>query len=161
NGSGTNGRKNYYRVSYGRLSTRLKETPEGYSELAEEKLKSMTQDVDNLDLRNKFIKKDGDYPFQVFFETITGEILSIDRDEYDKGVTLALTINDVDNEESILQMDFYGKYSENLLNRLLNIQEVDSDIVFHPYAIPSEAELDGGKKIKYYTQGVALRENGD
>lgn len=159
NSTGGTGRKNFYRVSYGKLSTRLKEAPEGYTELLESSLKSSTQNVEQLDLRNKFVKKDGDFPMQVFYDTLEGQVTSVEKDEYDKGVSLVVKVEDSDGDESVLQMDFYNKYAENLLNRLLSVKDTSSDLVFTPYAIPNESDIDG-KKIKYYNQGVSLKENG-
>lgn len=155
--SGT-GRKNYYRVSYGKLSTRLKEALEGYSEISEAEVKSTTEKVGQLDLRNKYIVKSGDYPYMTFYDKIEGEVTKVEKDEYDKGINLCIYLDDADGDESIIQMDFYNKYSENLLNRLLNVKDVESNLTFFPYAIPAESEE---LKKKFYNQGVSVRENGE
>ncbi len=161
NTSSSTGRTIYYNISYGMLSTKMKEAPEGYTEVGEAELKSKTQAVENIDLRSKFIdKKNGkDYPFTVFFNDITGDIVSVEKDEYDKGISLKVTINDTDGDTCVLGTKFYGKTGSDFMNRLLALQNRNG-IKFTPYQIPTENEIDG-KNIKYYNMGVSLRENGE
>lgn len=155
-----NGRKNYYGVSYGKLSTRVKEIPEDYSEIAEADLKSKTQAVEQLDLRKKYINKaKGDYPYVIFYDNLVGNIVSQEKTENDNGTNLNLTIIDKDGDESILQLNFYSKYSENLLNRLINTDS-SKQITFFPYSIPNSAEIDGTTKT-FYTSGVSIRVDGN
>lgn len=153
------GKKNYYGVSYGKLSTSVKEIPEGYEEITEADLKAKTQEVIQVDLRKKYINKGkGDFPYKVFFDSLTGTIVAQERKENDNGAQLSLTIIDTDGDESLMQVNFYSKYNENLLNRLLN-SSTDKQFTFFPYAIPNEMDIDGSKK-KFYTQGVSLKVDG-
>jgi hypothetical protein len=155
------GRRNFYSISYGKLSTRVKELPEGLTKITEEDLKSATTKVDNIDLRNKFMEKAGDYPFVVFYDTIQGTIQSVVKNEFDQGVSLQMEVLDSDDEMSTIQVRFYSKYTENILNRLANLDSTSSDIIFTPYAIPSEFETPDGKTIKLYNQGVSLKVSGE
>lgn len=159
--SNTGSRKNFYTVSYGKLSTKVKEVPEDYTEIKEDELKSITKKVDEINLRKKFVEKTGDYPFVVFYDKIEGMIQNIHKNDYDQGVSLIVDLLDIDEEESSVQMRFYSKYTENLLNRLLNLKSTNSNVVLNPYAIPSEFEPTPGTKIKIYNQGVAVRVNGE
>jgi hypothetical protein len=155
-GGNSTGRKNYYGVAYGKLSTSVKEIPADYSEITEADLKSKTQAVEQIDLRKKYLDKGkGDYPYKIFYDSITGTILEQEKFENDKGTNLNLTILDTDGDTSVIQVKFYSKYNENLLNRLLN-SDTSSEFTFFPYAIPNTAEIDGSKK-SFYTQGVSLK----
>ena len=159
-GSTNSGRRNYYNVSYGKISTKQKEIPQDFSEIAEADLKSKVQAVEQVDLRKKYVNKaTGDYPFTVFYDSLTGVIQAQEKHENDNGTNLNLTILDSDGDISILQVKFYSKYTENLLNRLLNV-DTTKEFTFMPYAIPNEFEI-GGKKIKAYTQGVSVKTAGD
>ncbi len=158
--SSNTGRKNYYGVSYGKLSTRVKDVPDGYTEITEAELKSKTQEVVQIDLRNKYIDKaKGDYPNVVFYDSITGHITAQEKFENDNGTNLNITIIDKDGDESILQLKFYSKYAENLLNRFLNASDLSKQMVFFPYAIPNTAEIQGETK-RFYTSGVSLKIDG-
>ena len=158
-GSTSTGRRNYYNVSYGKISTKQKEVPQDFTEIAEADLKSKVQLVEQVDLRKKYVNKaTGDYPFTVFYDSLTGVIQSQEKHENDNGTNLNLTILDNDGDTSILQVKFYSKYAENLLNRLLN-SDTTKEFTFFPYAIPNEFEING-KKIKAYTQGVSLKVDG-
>lgn len=158
-GSTNSGKRNYYNVSYGKISTKQKEVPQDFSEIAEADLKSKVQAVEQVDLRKKYVNKaTGDYPFTVFYDSLTGVIQSQEKHENDNGTNLNLTILDSDGDNSILQVKFYSKYSENLLNRLLNV-DTTKEFTFMPYAIPNEFEING-KKIKAYTQGVSVKTAG-
>lgn len=160
NSTGTgNGKKNYYSVSYGKLSTRVKEVPEGATEIVEADLKSRVQAVEQIDLRNKYVNKaKGDYPYLVFFDSITGVITAYEKYVGEDNTNLNLTLIDSDGDTSILQMKFYSKYAENLLNRLLNTTN-DEPLTFFPYQIPSSAEIEGKQK-EFYNQGVSLKKGG-
>lgn len=159
-GSTTTGKRNYYNVSYGKISTKQKEVPQDFSEIAEADLKSKVQAVEQVDLRKKYVNKaTGDYPFTVFYDSLTGVIQSQEKHENDNGTNLNLTILDSDGDTSILQIKFYSKYTENLLNRLLST-DTTKEFTFFPYAIPNEFEING-KKIKAYTQGVSLKVAGE
>lgn len=57
-----NGRRNFYTISYGKLSTRVKEISEELTPITETDLKSATTNVENLDLRNRYVEKTGDFP---------------------------------------------------------------------------------------------------
>lgn len=154
NGS-SGGKRNYYNVSYGKISTKQKDIPSGYSEISEVELKSKVKDVVPIDLRMKYVNKgSGEYPYAVFYDSLTGVIVKQEKFENDNGINLNLTINDNDGEESILQVKFYSKYAENLLNRLLNT-DTSKQFKFSPYAIAQESDING-KKVKFYTQGVSL-----
>lgn len=155
-----NGRKNYYNVSYGKLSTKVKEIPENHTEIKEDALKSMTQKVENIDLRNKYVEKTGDFPYVVFYDRLEGNIQSITRNDFDKGSTLQLEVLDKDGETSYLQCKFYSKYTENILNRLANIGSLKDELVFTPYSIPADFEIEG-TRINMYNQGVSIRSEGE
>lgn len=159
NGNDSTGKKNYYNISYGMLSTKLKEIPEGYSEVKAAELKSKTEKVEAIDVRKKYIDKGGDYPYACFFSGIVGVIQAFEKDDYDKGVNLKVTILDADGDESILQTKFFGKTSADFLNRLLSVSDNDSELAFTPYMIPSDSEIDGSK-VKFYNQGVSIKEDG-
>jgi len=159
-GSTNSGKRNYYNVSYGKISTKQKEIPQDFSEIAEADLKSKVQAVEQVDLRKKYVNKaTGDYPFTVFYDSLTGVIQSQEKHENDNGTNLNLTILDNDGDTSILQVKFYSKYTENLLNRLLSV-DTTKEFTFMPYAIPNEFEING-KKIKAYTQGVSVKTAGE
>lgn len=154
-GSST-GRKNYYSISYGKLTTKIKEVPENHTELVEAELKERIQKVEQIDFRNKYVNKGkGDYPYQVFYDSLTGVISAQEKVENDHGVFLNLTVEDTDGDTSIIQMNFYSKYAENILNRLLNVEQ-GKEMRFFPYALPQTAEIDGVNK-SFYTQGVSLK----
>jgi len=154
--SDSTGKKNYYGVAYGKLSTSVKDIPEGYTEITEADLKAKTQAVEQIDLRKKYLNKgSGDYPYKIFYDSITGTILSQEKFENDKGTSLNLTVLDKDGDTSIIQIKFYSKYNENILNRLLNA-DTSSEFTFFPYAIVNSAEFDGSVK-NFYTQGVSLK----
>lgn len=160
NNSGTGGRRNFYSVSYGKLSTKSKEIPENYSEVFESDLKAKTEKVEQIDLRNKYMNKGtGEYPYVVYYDSITGVITAQEKSEYDKGTSFNLTIQDTDGDTSVIQMKFYSKYTENILNRLINAPQ-GAELTFFPYSIPNTAEMPDGKKLNFYTQGVSLKANG-
>jgi hypothetical protein len=155
----TNGSTNYYNISYGKLNSKVKEIPNNTTEITESELKEKTLAVENVDLRNKYLNKGkGERPYVQFFDSITGSIQSVEKQESDNGTSLAITLRDTDLDSSIVQVKFYSKYSENLLNRLMNCK-LSGDVYFQPYAIPNESVIDG-RKIKFYTQGVLVKENG-
>lgn len=157
--TGTN-RKNYYNVSYGKISTKMKNVPENYSEIAEADLKAKVQNVEQVDLRSKYVNKGtGEYPYNVFFDSLTGTIQAQEKYENDNGTNLNLTILDSDGDTSILQVKFYSKYAENLLNRLLNT-DTTKEFTFFPYAISSEAEINGTNR-KFYNQGISVKTGGE
>ena len=133
--------------------------PEGYTEITEADLKSKTQAVEQIDLRKKYIDKaKGDYPYVVFYDSLTGVITAQEKFENDNGTNLNLTVLDTDGDESIIQLKFYSKYAENLLNRFLNTT-LDKEFTFFPYSIPNTAEIEGSTK-SFYTSGVSLKTNG-
>ena len=159
-GSTNSGRRNYYNVSYGKISTKMKEVPQDFTEIAEADLKAKVQNVEQVDLRKKYVDKGtGDYPYNVFFDSITGVIQAQEKHENDNGTNINLTILDTDGDTSILQVKFYSKYAENLLNRLLNT-DTTKELTFFPYAIPSEAEIEGSKR-KFYNQGISVKAEGN
>ena len=159
-GSSNSGRRNYYNVSYGKISTKQKEIPQDFTEIAEADLKSKVQAVEQVDLRKKYVNKGtGDYPYSVFYDSLTGVIQAQEKHENDNGTNLNLTILDSDGDTSILQVKFYSKYTENLLNRLLNV-DTTKEFNFMPYAIANTAEING-KNVKFYTQGVSVKTDGN
>jgi hypothetical protein len=104
--TGTQG-KNYYNVSYGKISSKMKNVPENYSEIAEADLKAKVQNVEQVDLRCKYVNKGtGDYPYNVFFDSLTGTIQAQEKHENDNGTNLNLTVLDSDGDTSILQVKF-------------------------------------------------------
>lgn len=155
-----NGKKNYYNVSYGKLATRVKEVPENFTEIKENELKSMTQKVENIDLRNKFLVKTGDFPNVIFYDRLDGQIQSIQKNEFDKGTSLQIEVLDKDGETSYVQCKFYSKYTENILNRLCNIKSLSLDLSFTPYSIPATFKV-GDTDINMYNQGLSIRAGGD
>lgn len=156
----SSGRTNYYKISYGMLSSNTKEVPEGYTEISESELKSKTQEVENIDLRSKYVdKKQGDYPFKVFYPSIEGVIKTVEKEKYDKGVSLNVTILDKDGDTTVLQTKFYNKVASDFLNRLASIKDTGAELSFRPYSIPSSAEIEG-RKVKFYNSGVSIREDG-
>lgn len=153
-------RKNYYNVSYGKISTKMKNVPENYTEIAEADLKAKVQNVEQVDLRSKYVNKGtGDYPYNVFFDSLTGTIQAQEKHENDNGTNLNLTILDSDGDTSILQVKFYSKYAENLLNRLLST-DTTKEFTFFPYQIPAEAEINGTNR-KFYNQGISVKTGGE
>lgn len=162
--SNTNGnsRKNYYNISYGKLATKVKEVPENHTEMKETELKALTQKVQDIDLRNKYIEKTGDFPIVIFYNKIEGQIQSIKKNEFDQGSTLQIEIIDNDDETSFIQCKFYSKYTENILNRLANAKSLTSNLTFTPYSMATEFTVEEtGQNIKMYNQGVSLRLNGE
>lgn len=159
---GNSGRTNYYSISYGMLSTKRKEPlSDTDEEIKAEDLKARTMAVENIDLRSKYVKKEGDYPYQVFYSTIGGTIKNIEKDNYEKGISLRVTLEDVDGDESILQTKFYGKVAADFLNRLSGLGSLNRELYFSPYSIPSEFETPEGKKIKFYQSGVSIKDGGN
>lgn len=151
-----NEQKNYYNISYGKLSNRVKVIPDNLKEITEAELKQKTQAVENIDLRNTYIIKDGERPYVVFYDYLKGTIQGIVKNVGDQYTSLQIDVLDVDGELSVIQSKFYSKYTENLLNRLINAN-LKEEMLFNPYSIPNEFEL-GGRKIKAYTQGVSIRQ---
>lgn len=161
NGGGdSTGKKFYYNIAFGMLSANAKDAPEGYEKTSLSDIKSRRKKNENVDLRNKYYDKENgkDYPLRVFYTDIDGIIESVQKDEYDQGVSLKVTLHDEDGDESILQTDFYGKVSADFLNRLLNVNP-ENQLNFRPYSIPTEWEING-EKIKGYSSGVSIKDNG-
>lgn len=154
------GRKNYYNFSYGKLSSKQKEIPTGFEEIKETDLKSKMDKVEAIDLRSKYVNKGtGERPYTVFNDNITGTIVGFDKVKTDKGTNFVLEITDTDGDASTLQCKYYGKYTENLLGRLILTKPNDS-VYFFPYAIPSDSKDDQGKDFKFYNQGVSIQVGG-
>ena len=159
-GGDSTGRKNYYNIAYGMLSTNAKTAPEGYEKTSLADIKSRRTKNENVDLRNKFYDTENgkDYPLRVFYTDIDGIIEGVERDEYSKGISLKVTLHDEDGDESILQTDFYGKVSADFLNRLLNANP-ENQLNFRPYSIPASADING-ENLKFYNSGVSIKDNG-
>jgi len=159
-GSDSTGKKNYYNISYGMLSANAKDTPEGYEKIALSDIKSRRTKNENVDLRRRFYDTENGktYPLRVFYTDITGTIEGVEKDKYDKGTSLKITLHDLDGDESIIQTDFYGKVAADFLNRLLNVN-VESQLNFRPYSIPASFEIDG-RTIDFYQAGVSIKDNG-
>lgn len=145
---------NYYGVAFGYLSTQQSAEPTGKEETTTAKLKAAMQAHQNLDLRNAYVRKDGKFPYQVFYQAIKGVVTKIEKVQNDNyGYQLIISMVDEDGENSIITIKFYTKYVENLLNRIININS--HNLSFSPYSIPSEWE---GKK--FYSQGIVIYEDG-
>lgn len=154
------GKRYFYNISYGKLSTKVQSPPENFTEIAEADLKSKTQNVEQVDLRNKYLDKGtGEYRYVVYYDSLTGTITAQEKEENDNGVFLKLTVNDNDGDTSVVQVKLYSKYAENLLNRLLNAPK-GTDLTLSPYAVPNTSEIDG-RNVSFYTQGVMVRANGE
>ncbi len=151
------GKKNFYNFSYGKLTTKQREIPAGFEEIKETDLKSKMDKVEQVDLRNKYINKgSGERPYSVFYDNITGVITGFEVSQTDKGKNLVIEILDNDGDTSLLQCKLYGKYTENLLSRLVSVKPTDS-IYFYPYAIPSTSKDEAtGKEFSFYNQGVSI-----
>ena len=154
--------QNFYTVSYGYLTSKVKEIPEGFSEISVEELKSKATNVENLDLRQKYVKSSSEnYPYAIFYDSISGRLDGLESEETNFGKVLKLSLTDSDGESSSVSMKFYSKYAENILNRLCNLDGLDN-ITLSPYAIPADMEVtENGKpkRVKYYNQGISLYRN--
>lgn len=157
--SSGSGKRNFYNFSYGKLSSKQKEIPTNFEEIKETDLKSKMDKVEQIDLRNKYVNKGtGERPYTVFNDSITGTVTSFNKVKTDKGTNFVLEIVDTDGDNSTLQCKFYGKYTENLLSRLVQVNPTDS-IYFFPYAIPSTSKDDQGNEFSFYNQGVSVQVN--
>ena len=157
------GYRNYYGISDGMLSANLKEVQEGFEEISSSELKQARSKVEDIDLRGKYVERDSksDYKYKHYYSDIVGIINSITLEEPKFGKVLEINITDQDGEESILQTKFYGKYSEDVINRLLNA-DLNIETKFIPYAVPHEFVPEGKKrKVTFFYSGVALRQNGE
>ena len=164
NFSGTStGRVNYYGVSYGALSVRVKEIPEGYEEITTDELKSRSNRKEDIDLRERYVTKSGDYPYSVFYQSIEGTIVGISKKE-PQGMSkmLELEILDSDGETSYVSMNLYSKYTENLLNRLTSLESWnDKNLTLSPYSISNTfPDKKTGKPVSIYNQGFSVRVEG-
>lgn len=159
---GTTGRVNYYGVSYGALSTRVKEIPEGYTEIKQDELKSLSTKKEEIDLRQKYVLKTGDYPYSVFYQAIEGTVLGmVTKQPQGMSKMLELEILDSDGDTSLVSMNLYSKYSETLLNRLASLNEVNSkQLLLSPYSIPNTFPGLDGKNITMYNQGFSVKSEG-
>ena len=116
--------------------------------------------VEQIDLRNKFVNKGtGERPYTIFNDNITGVITGFSKVQTTKGINFSLEIKDSDGDNSTLQCKFYGKYTENLLGRLV-LTKPNDNIYFFPYAIPSTSKDDAGRDFKFYNQGVSIQLKG-
>lgn len=162
NGTST-GKVNYYGVSYGSLSTRVKEFPEGYEEITADELKSKSNKKEDIDLREKYITKSGDYPYSVFYQSIEGVIVGVSKKE-PQGMSkmLELEVLDSDGETSYVSMNLYSKYSENLLNRLISLDSWnDKNLTLSPYSISNTfPDKKTGKPVSTYNQGFSVKVEG-
>ena len=160
-GSNSTGKKFYYNVSFGMLMANAKEAPEGYTSTTLAEIKSKRSKNENVDLREKFYDSGNgkEYPLRVFYTDIDGIIESIEKDKYEKGTSLKITLHDGDGDESIIQTDFYGKVSADILNRLTNTP-LQTELNFRPYSIPSKFTPDGGTEITYYNAGISVKNEG-
>lgn len=152
-------RVNFYGISYGHLTHKTKELPIGKEETTEQALKSIAKKVQDIDLRNAYVVKEGNYPYTVFYKSIDGIIKRVEACQKDFGMVLEVEILDKDDESSIISVKLYSKYAENLLNRIAN-STPNTKLRFTPYAIPNDYVPDQRKpfeKIKYYISGVSLK----
>lgn len=152
----TGGTQNYYGIAYGYLSTKTKSLLNREIEITEAELKSKMQNIEQLDLRKVYVKKDD--KFTIFYPSIEGIIKDVRIETNEHGTFLLIELLDKDLETSIVNTKLHNKYATNFLNRFLNIQDLDSKIRIAPYSMPS-AHRETGKR--FYNSGVALYENGE
>lgn len=157
------GRRNYYGVAYGALSTRVKEVPADYEEITADELKSLNSKKKEIDLRNKYVVKSGDYPYAVFYQTIEGEIVNIvTKQPQNMSKMLELEILDSDGDVSFVSMNLYSRYTENLLNRLNKLSKINNTVLsISPYSIPQTFKGKEGNDISIYNQGFSIKVNGN
>ena len=154
NNGSTGPNQNFYNIAYGMFKSKFKNKPEDKEEISLTELKRKTLAVENVDLRKLYVKGEGDYPYAEFFSSISGKILSVEKDVYDQGISLKITILDLDNEQSVLTTSFYGKVASNLMNRLVALESTTDIVTFNPYAVPDNYE---GRA--FYQSGVVLYQN--
>tara|TARA_R110000868_G_scaffold74337_5_gene214941 strand:+ start:8386 stop:9168 length:783 start_codon:yes stop_codon:yes gene_type:complete len=159
-GSDSTGKKFYYNISYGMLCANGKEAPEGYEKMSLSDIKARRTKNENVDLRNKYYDTENgkDYPLRIFYTDISGLIESVEKDKFDRGTSLKVTLHDADGDESVINTDFYGKICANFLNRLLNVNQAN-ELNFRPYSIPTEWDING-EKIKGYNAGISIKDAG-
>ncbi len=152
----TGGSQNYYGVAYGYLSTKTNSNLGREVEFTEAELKSKTQNIEQLDLRKAFIKKDEKYT--IFFPSIEGLIKDLRKEKNEHGTFLVIELLDKDLETSLVTTKLHNKYSANFLNRFVNIIDISNKIRLAPYSMPS-THKESGKR--FYNSGIAVYEEGE
>lgn len=147
---------NYYNVAYGCLSTKSSSKLNREYETTKEFLKSKAVKIEALDLRKCYIVEDD--KFIIYYQSIEGFIKDISFKDNEHGSFISIEILDKDLEKSFVQMKKYSKYGINFMNRMLNVQSVESSIILSPYAMPSVFEETGKK---YYNSGIVLMQDGN
>jgi len=158
----SNKSKNFYGIADGMLTQNRSDIMENFEEVTEDAVKSARKNFSPLDLRGKYVKRDKDkYQYKHYFSSITGKILNVTKFE-DKvyGVFLNVEMEDIDGDDSQISMKFYGKYAENLLNRLL-ATDLNRQCTLAPYSMPDDYKPEGGSTIKYFNQGVTVYQDGE
>lgn len=156
------GKTNYYNVAYGALSTRVKEITEDLTEVTSEELKALNAKKAEIDLRGKYVVKDGDYPYIIFYQGIEGKIVSLTQKQ-PQGMSKLLEIKmlDSDGDDSLISVGLYTKYTENLLNRLNSLSNIsDKEITLAPYSIPNTFTGRDGNNVTMYNQGFSIKAEG-
>lgn len=156
--TGLNSRsKNFYGIADGMLTQNRSDIMENFEEITQDAIKSARKNFTPLDLRGKYVKRDKDkYQYKHYFSSITGRIVNATKFE-DKvyGMFLNIDMIDKDGDDSQISMKFYGKYAENLLNRLL-ATDLSRECTLAPYSMPDDYKPEGGSPIKYFNQGVTV-----
>lgn len=149
------GNNNYYNVAYGCLSTKSSSKLNRDYETTKEFLKAKAVKIEPLDLRKCYIVEDD--KFIIYYQSIEGFIKDITFKDNEHGSFISVEILDKDLEKSFVQMKKYSKYGINFMNRMLNVQSVESSIVISPYSMPSVHE----KGNKFYNSGILLIQDGN
>lgn len=154
--------KNFYNIADGMLYENRSDVLDGYEEIPEKDIERARSKYENIDLRGKYVVRDSDkYKYKHYFTGISGTIQNIEKvftDGY--GSFLKITLIDQDGEISEVSTNFYGKYSNDILNRLLSAN-LSQNITFRPYSIPSEYAPEAGSVVKYNAQGVGMIQLGE
>lgn len=150
----TGGSQNYYGIAYGYLSTKTNSLLNREVEMTEAELKSKTQNIEQLDLRKVYIKKED--KFTIFYPSIEGVIRDVRTETNEHGTFLVIELLDKDLETSLVNTKLYNKYATNFLNRFLKLTSLDSKVRIAPYSMPSTHQ-ESGKR--FYNSGVSLYEN--
>lgn len=154
----TGGNIGYYGVAYGKITKRVQEVPEGYKEVSEAELKSAAIEFQKLPVKNTYVSKGNEkYPYQIFLESLTGDLAGIDRVETDNGVKMKVTLTSGEGDtlkKGEIGVDFYSKYTEFLLNSLCALSNKQG-VTLRPFQFKSE-QLYNGKQ--YYITGISVYE---
>ncbi len=144
------GNNNYYNVVYGCLSIKSSSKLNRDFETTKDILKAKSAKIEQLDLRKCYIVE-GD-KFIIYFKSIEGFIKEITFKDNEHGKYINVVLLDKDLEKSFVQMEKYSKYGINFMNRMLNVQSLESPIVLSPYSMPAVHETG----TIYYNSGVNI-----